>query len=180
MTRALKTETSKRLGVRFTTHDYRHVAISIGREVIGAAFTKGYHKGMDESVEEEEEEQDEDALEVSAGRGGEIGTNRYGVPMDVIQHLNNKTMDTFRPLSMKWHSFLGLQSIVGTGQKRVLHERGVSIEEECNRQHGERRAAVGAQNSILSQLRSITAQYQRSYEWTGNISTTGEGGEEDA
>ncbi len=70
--------------MRLTTHDYRHVAISIGREVIGPAFAKGYHEGMDENAEGEEEEQDEDALEVSAGRGGEIGTNRYGVPMDVI------------------------------------------------------------------------------------------------
>ena len=89
------------MGLRLTIYDYRHIAISIGREVIGAAFAKGYYKGIDENVEDEEEEQDEDALEVSAGRGREIGTNRYRVPMDVIQHLSNKTVDTFRPLSMK-------------------------------------------------------------------------------
>ena len=179
LTRALSTETSKRLGLRLTTHDYRHVAISMGREVIGAAFAKGYHEGMDENVEDEEEEQDEDALEVSAGRGGEIGTNRYGVPMDVIQHLSNKTVDTFRPLSMKWHSFLGLQSKVETGQKRALHERGVSVDEELDRQHGERRSVVSAQNSILSQLRSITAQYQISCERPGNTSQRGGEEEED-
>ena len=69
--------------MRLTTHDYRHVAIAIGREVVGAGFARGYQEGTDESVEEEEEG-DEDALEVSAGRGGEIGANRYGVPSDVI------------------------------------------------------------------------------------------------
>jgi superfamily II DNA or RNA helicase len=180
LTRALSIKTSKQLGVRLTTHNYRHVAISVGREVIGAAFAKGYQEGMDEYMEEEEEEGDEDALEVSAGRGGEIGTNRYGVPMDVIQHLSNKTVDTFRPLSMKWHSFLGLKSTAGTGQKRGSHERGVSVEEDFDRQHSERRSVVSAQHSILSQLRSITAQYKRSCERIGISGETGEEGDEDA
>ena len=156
-------ETSKRLGSRLTTHDYRHVAISIGREVVGDAFARGYQERMDENIEEEEE-QDEDALEVSAGRGGEIGANRYGVPMDVIQYLSNRTIDTFRPLSMKWHSFLELKSSTGTAQKRAAHERSSSVVEEGDRQYGERRSAVSAHNGILSQLQSITMQYQRSCE----------------
>ena len=167
LTRALGTETSKRLGFRLTTHDYRHVAISIGREVVGDAFARGYHEDMDENVDEEEE-QDEDALEVSAGRGGEIGANRYGVPMDVIQHLSNRTIDTFRPLGMRWHSFLELKSAAGTTQKRAAHERSGSVDREFDRQHSERRSAVSAHSSILGQLRSITAQYQRSCEQLGS------------
>jgi hypothetical protein len=37
-------------------------------------------------------------LEVSAGRGGEIGANRYSVSLDVIKYLSSCSIDTFRPL----------------------------------------------------------------------------------
>ena len=101
LTRVIARETEKRLGVRLTTHDYRHTAISIGRRVVGEQFAHGYAEEMAE-IEEPEVEMD-DALEMSAGRGGEIGTNRYGVSVDVIKHLSSRTVDVFRPLSEKWH-----------------------------------------------------------------------------
>ena len=81
-----------------TTLDYRHVAISLGREKVGDHFAHGYAKQSDE-VEEAEIDED-DRLEISAGRSGEIGANRYGVSLEVIKHLSSRLIDTFRPLSM--------------------------------------------------------------------------------
>lgn len=110
---------------------------------------------MDENAKEEEEvDEDGDTLEVSAGRGGEVGANRYGVPLDVIKHLSNKTIDTFRPLSTKWHDFLGLESRRGARSgKRALHMRGASVEVESDTQHSERRAMISVQNNNLGRLR---------------------------
>lgn len=104
------------------------MAISIGREVVGEVFAKGYQEGIDDGGKEEGEEDDGDALEMSAGRGGEMGANRYGVPMDMIKHLSNKTIDTFRPLGEKWHAFLGLRSHAVRASKRAVHQRGLSTE----------------------------------------------------
>jgi hypothetical protein len=80
-----------------TTHNYRYVAISIGREVIGEQFARGY---TEEIIEVEEAEvEDDDVLEMSAGRGAEIGVNRYRVSIDIMKHLSSRSIDTFRLLS---------------------------------------------------------------------------------
>lgn len=122
LTRAFRRETGKHLGVKLGTHDYRHVAISIGRRVVSESFANGYkHDAAADDMEEEEDDTD-DPLEMSAGRGGEIGANRYGVATDVIQHLSSRSIDTFRLLSDKWHSFLGLSSCRPGGQKRLRNE----------------------------------------------------------
>ncbi|TKA75572.1 hypothetical protein B0A55_07939 [Friedmanniomyces simplex] len=112
LTRIIVRETQKRLGVRLTTLEYRHVAISVGREVVGEQFARGYIEGAGEAEEAEVDE--DDALEMSAGRGGEIGANRYGVSLDVIKHLSSRSIDTFRPLRVleKWRS--GGSMTVGT------------------------------------------------------------------
>ncbi|CAD0040610.1 unnamed protein product [Aureobasidium pullulans] len=78
LTRIIARETQKRLKVRLTTHDYRHLAIAIGRVAVGEQFAYGY---------------------MSAGRGGEIGGNRYGVSVDVVKYMNDRSINTFRPLS---------------------------------------------------------------------------------
>jgi hypothetical protein len=71
LTRIIARETQKRLKVRLTTHDYRHLTIAIGRVVVGEQFAYGY---VDEIGEVEAPEVDtDDPLEMSAGRGGEIG-----------------------------------------------------------------------------------------------------------
>jgi hypothetical protein len=116
LTKVIVRESSKHLGTRLTTLDYRHVAVSVGREKVGEQFSRGY---VEETAEVEEPEvEDDDALEVSAGRGGEIGANRYGVSLDVIKHLSSRSVDTFRPLCQKWHDFLGLASYGKKGQKQ--------------------------------------------------------------
>ncbi|CAC9887931.1 unnamed protein product, partial [Aureobasidium pullulans] len=118
LTRIIARETQKRLKVRLTTHDYRHLAIAIGRVAVGEQFAYGY---VDEIGEVEAPELDtDDPLEMSAGRGGEIGGNRYGVSVDVVKYMNDRSINTFRPLSEKWHRFLGLDSFnTSKGQKHV-------------------------------------------------------------
>jgi hypothetical protein len=97
LTRIIIRESQKRLGTRLTTYDYRHVAISISREVIGKQFARGY---TEETTEVEEAEvEDDDTLEMSASRGAEIGVNCYGVSVDIVKYLSSRSIDTFRPLS---------------------------------------------------------------------------------
>jgi len=101
-----------------TTHDYRHLAITIGRVVVSEQFAYGY---VDEIGEVEAPEVDtDDPLEMSARRGGEIGASRYGVRVDVVKYMNDRSISTFRPLSEKWHKFLDLNSFSSNkGQKHV-------------------------------------------------------------
>jgi hypothetical protein len=95
--RIIVRESQKQLKTRLTTHDYRYVAISISREVIGEQFARGY---TEETIEVEEAEvEDDDALEMSADRGAEVGVNRYGVSIDIVKHLSSRSIDTFRLLS---------------------------------------------------------------------------------
>jgi hypothetical protein len=127
LTRMIVRESQKRLGTRLTMHDYRHVAISIGREVVGEQFTRGY---TEETIEVEEAEvEDDDALEMSAGRGAEVGVNRYGVSVDIAKHLSSRSIDTFRPLSRRWHEFLKMASYGKRGQKRGTHARNISMKQ---------------------------------------------------
>jgi hypothetical protein len=135
-------ESSKHLGTRLTTLDYRHVAVSVGREKVGEQFSRGY-------VEEPEVEED-DALEVSAGRGREIGANRYSVLLDVIKHLSSRSIDTFRPLCQKWYDFLGLASYGGKGQKREpqTSSSSGSVYMQLLQNGDRRRTVIIANNSI--------------------------------
>lgn len=101
-------ESSKRLGKRLTTPDYRHVAVSLGHEKVGEQFSRGY---IEETTEvEEPEAEGDDRLEVLAGKGGDVGVDLYGVSLDVIKHLSSRPIDIFRPLRQKWHEFSGLAS----------------------------------------------------------------------
>jgi hypothetical protein len=71
--------------------------ISISRKVIGEQFARGY---TEETIEVEEAEvEDDNILEILAGRGAEIGVNRYRVSIDIMKHLSSRSIDTFRPLS---------------------------------------------------------------------------------
>ncbi|THX18980.1 hypothetical protein D6D12_10783, partial [Aureobasidium pullulans] len=99
-----------------------HLAIAIGRVAVGEQFAYGY---VDEIGEVEAPELDtDDPLKMSAGRGGEIGGNRYGVSVDVVKYMNDRSINTFRPLSEKWHRFLGLDSFnTSKGQKHQVRQQ---------------------------------------------------------
>ncbi|KAH7020666.1 hypothetical protein B0J12DRAFT_635351, partial [Macrophomina phaseolina] len=80
--------------------------------MVGGGFSRGY---QDEGGEVEEAEAD-DALELQSGRTTAIGTIHYGVPVDIVKHLSVRSLETFRPLSERWHHFLGLASSSGEGE----------------------------------------------------------------
>jgi hypothetical protein len=108
LTSILKRRTGEDLGVTLGTLDYRHAAVGMGRRFVGDEFARGYQAEMEE-VDEPEIETD-DPLEISAGRGSAIGVNRYAVPSDIVKHLSERNIQTFRPLSESWHRFLALHS----------------------------------------------------------------------
>lgn len=118
LTRILKERTGEALGVSLGTLDYRHAAIGIGRQYVGDEFARGSQESVDDI--EEPEIETEDPLDISAGRGSGVGASRYAVRSDIVKHLSQRSIDTFRPLSESWHHFLGLKSKgdVGTTDTR--------------------------------------------------------------
>jgi hypothetical protein len=116
LTKVMKQRSGEDLGAALGTMDYRHAAVGIGRRFVGSEFARGY-QAENEEVDEPEVESD-DPLEISAGRGSAVGVNRYAVPSDIVKHLSEKSIQTFRPLSESWHRFLGLES------RRVGAEEG--------------------------------------------------------
>jgi superfamily II DNA/RNA helicase len=103
LTRVMERETLKHLGTKLNTRGYRHVAISIGRRVVGDEFGRGYHDEV-----EDVEEEDENPLELQAGRTTRTGTRVYGVLTTLVEHLSERSLQMFRQLSNKWHEFFGL------------------------------------------------------------------------
>ncbi|KIV98766.1 uncharacterized protein PV09_09464 [Verruconis gallopava] len=122
LTRILARETEKRLGVRLTTLDYRHVAVGIGRVVVSEAFGHGYDDEVGEVEEAEVDETGESALELQNARTTQTGLTTYSVPVDIIKHLSIRSIDTFRPLSELWHKFFGLASRQKGGDTDLLDD----------------------------------------------------------
>lgn len=109
LTKVLLRETGKRLGVPLHTLDYRHTAVGIGREKIGASFGRGYQDEVGEVEEEAEVEEDgEDIVELQNSRTTAMGVGNYSVPIDIVKHLSARSMEAFRVLSTAWHRFLGV------------------------------------------------------------------------
>ncbi|OAF98608.1 uncharacterized protein CC84DRAFT_1047274, partial [Paraphaeosphaeria sporulosa] len=121
LTRALKQETGKRLGVALNTREYRHVTVGIRRVVIGESFSRGYQDEVSE--EEEPKAKDESPLELQNSWTTATGVSVYSVPIDIVKHLSNRSIKTFRPLSEAWHNFLGLGKQMNGGQVSSLQVR---------------------------------------------------------
>ncbi|KAG6038783.1 hypothetical protein E4U39_008020, partial [Claviceps sp. Clav50 group G5] len=112
LTDIVNTRSGKDLGEVFGTADYRHIGIGIGRKYVDQHFAKDCF--TDEMHDDEDEELAiEDPLEMSAGRGTATGATRYAVRSDLVRHLTQDNIDTLRPLSQSWHSFLRLESRKG-------------------------------------------------------------------
>lgn len=126
MTKVISRETSRQLGIRLTTHTYRHAAAAIGRKKVSLQFAKGYQEEIGE-IEEVEVEEDEDPNELAAGRGSAVGANRYGVASNIVKHLSLRSIETFRPLCEKWHEFLGLESYGRRNGKRARESGDRSV-----------------------------------------------------
>jgi len=127
LTSILRQRTGSDIGHALGTLQFRHAAVGIGRQVVGDEFAQGYKDETGE-VEEPEMEGGEDPLEVSAGRSSATGVNRYAVRSDIVRHLSQRNIDTFRPLSESWHRFLGLQSRNRTLQTKTQKRKGGEME----------------------------------------------------
>jgi superfamily II DNA helicase RecQ len=128
LTRVLKRETGKRLGVALHTLDYRHTAVGIGRVKVGESFGKGYQDELGEVEEAEVEDDGEDVLELQNSRTTAMGVGNYSVPIDIVKHLSVRSIDAFRALSTAWHRFLGVDgqadepAELGSRRKRRMQE----------------------------------------------------------
>jgi hypothetical protein len=111
LTRLLKRETGKRLGVVLHTLDYRHTAVGIGRVKVGESFGKGYQDELGEVEEAEVEDDSEDVLKLQNSRTTAIGVGNYSVLMNIVKHLSVRSMDAFRSLSTAWHRLLGVDGM---------------------------------------------------------------------
>lgn len=126
LTTILQRRTGADLGVELGTLDYRHVAVGIGRKFVGDEFARGYKEEIGEV--EEPEVEDEDPLEQSAGRSSATGASRYAVSTNIVRHLSQRNIDTFRPLSESWHRFLGLATRKEDGWSRKRSAERTSIQ----------------------------------------------------
>jgi hypothetical protein len=95
LTRVLKRETGKRLGVPLHTLDYRHSAVGIGRVKVGEAFGRGYEDEVGEVEEAEVDEGGEDVLELQNSRTTAMGIRNYSVLVDIVKHLSVRSIDAF-------------------------------------------------------------------------------------
>jgi hypothetical protein len=107
-------ESARWLGTRLTVQEYRHVAVGIGREVVGERFAAGYRteiaSGSAAKAGEgsSDDEEGEDPVELQNGRTTATGAVAYAVRADLVQGLSTRSIDVFRTLSQAWHDFLGL------------------------------------------------------------------------
>jgi hypothetical protein len=108
LTRVLKRETGKRLGVELHTLAYRHTAVGIGRVKVGETFGQGYQDEVGEINEAEVDEDQEDLIELQNSRTTIMGVGNYSVSIDIVKHLSTRSIDAFRALSTAWHRFLGV------------------------------------------------------------------------
>jgi hypothetical protein len=149
LTRLLKRETGKRLGVELHTLDYRHTAVGIGREVVGESFSKGYQDEVGEVEEAEMDEEEESALELQNSRTTVMGVGYYSVRLDIVKHLSVRSVETFRPLSTRWHQFLGLAGGDGA-QATWTGERVVERTRMRKRQRQEENRREGPGRRVLA------------------------------
>jgi hypothetical protein len=75
---------------------------------------------------EEVDDNGEDIVELQNSRTTSIGIGNYAVPIDIVKHLSVRSIDAFRPLSMLWHRFLGVDE---EARERQQEER---VEERPN------------------------------------------------
>jgi hypothetical protein len=151
LTRTLKRETGKRLGVELHTLDYRHSAVGIGRVVVGESFSKGYQDEVGEVDKAEIDEDGEDAIELQNARTTVMGVGNYSVPIDIVKHLSVRSIEVFRPLSTMWHHFLGLDEKQGAQEEKWISKVDPSRRPKRREHSGEDRGNEELGRGLASQ-----------------------------
>jgi superfamily II DNA helicase RecQ len=177
LTRALKRETGKRLGIELHTLGYRHTAVGIGRVVVGESFSKGYQDEVGEIEEAEVDEEGEDVVELQNARTTAMGVGNYSVPIDIIKHLSVRSIEAFRPLSTMWHRFLGLDGDREVHQERLLDSSRLSGREKRQRSRSinegrrewlavrekERQVRAGREEEVQKAMQQVLGQEEVSF-----------------
>lgn len=112
LTRILAQESAELLGTRLTVQDYRHIAIGIGRKIVGKRFEAGlYSKSSKHFKAGKENESDsnkeQDPIELQNARSTKAGTVAYAVRADIVRGLTARSIEVFGTVSCVWHAFLG-------------------------------------------------------------------------
>ena len=140
LTRVLAQQSTQMLGTRLTMQAYRHIAVGIGRKVVGERFAVGYPQLQEGQYKKRpggyigeggnsDEEDGEDPLELQNARSTRIGTVAYAVRADIVDGLSMRSIDVFGTLSQVWHAFLGFAPPTKQSQKR---QREQMVEEQVD------------------------------------------------
>ncbi|KAJ8115728.1 hypothetical protein OPT61_g2689 [Boeremia exigua] len=89
---------------------YQHATITLGREFVSAQFRHSFCEQVGEEAIKEPEIELKSGLNLQAGQTKKISVQTYSVPVNIMQHLSIYSVQFFRQLSEKWHSFLKLLS----------------------------------------------------------------------
>src|SRR6202790_5401207 len=100
LTDALTRETTKRIGFRLTTQEYRHVSIAIDRKFI---------RGQDAEPDAEDEDED-DVHDLMAAHSTKLATARYARMGGLTRSLTPESISIFRTISDKWQQWFKLQA----------------------------------------------------------------------
>ena len=98
-------ETAKQLGTRLTIANYRQVAVSIRREVVGKRFATSYNKQQQGTAYNAEGEgsssnkDGKDPVELQNSRSTAISLVAYAIQADIVQGLSVRSIKVFRTLS---------------------------------------------------------------------------------
>ncbi|KAL2350266.1 hypothetical protein BJ546DRAFT_805645, partial [Cryomyces antarcticus] len=152
LTRVIVQESAIGLGCRLTTLDYRHAAITIGRQFVGEQFGHGYQEQVGEEDIEEPEMELDSGLELQAGRTEKIGVQTYGVPIDIVQHLSLRSVKFFRQLSEGWHSFINLSSSWEQEKARQEKKNGLLRLSEAGTTLPRKRARMDGNGTDVSNI----------------------------
>jgi superfamily II DNA helicase RecQ len=101
LTKVLTRETSKRLGFRMTTQEYRHVAIAIDREFI---------RGISAEADGEDEDEDDDVHDLMAAHSSKLANARYARMGGLSKGLTPESINVYRTVSDKWQRWYKLES----------------------------------------------------------------------
>jgi len=79
------------LGVRITTADYRHIAKAINRK-----FIRSGGDNVDEDMDEEDIDEADAVHDLMAAHSAKTANLKYGQDGNMLQGLNNHSIDVFR------------------------------------------------------------------------------------
>jgi hypothetical protein len=128
LTRVIRREIGKQLGVELHTQGYRHAAVGIRRVKVRESFGRGYQDKVGEVDEAKVDKDQEDIIELQNSQTTAIGVSNYSMLINIVKHLSVRSMDAFQALSTAWHRFLGVDrqadkpAELGSRRKRQMQE----------------------------------------------------------